>query len=143
MVKYILKSNAFEGVVTFGFANGFLVHFSNESTMNELQVRWLFTNFPFTTDSLESIRDKIHGKLELVPADLSFDAFWETYGKKVNRKRCEPLWKKLSDAERLTCLTSIPHYKSYLKRTGFRAQMDPENYLKKESFQNPWNSLTS
>jgi hypothetical protein len=142
MVKYMLTSKSFEGDVVFGFEGGFLVFFKNSAKMNELQIRWLFTNFPFTLESLEAISAKITGKLDLVPQDLGFDAFWEAYGKKINRKRCEPLWKKLSDAEKMTCLISIPAYNGYLKRVSYRPKMDPENYLRRESFQNPWNSLT-
>lgn len=143
MIKYVMTSPKFEGKILFGFRDGFLAYFENQSTLPELGIRWLFTNFPFMIDNMEDLRGKISGKLELMPTDLSFDAFWEAYAKKVNRKRCEPLWKKLSDAERMTCLQSIPAYNSYLKRMGNRAKLDPENYLKREAFQNPWHSLTS
>lgn len=139
----MMTSPRFEGKIIFGFTGQFLTYFENTSDLSELGVRWLFTNFPFTVEALESIRGKISGKLDMMPTDLGFDAFWEAYGKKVNRKRCEPLWKKLSDSERMTCLQSIPAYNSYLKRMGNRAKLDPENYLKRESFQNPWQSLTS
>jgi len=141
--KYILTSPSFAGNVVFGFYGGYLVTFSNESEMNGDQRKWLYTHFPFTLQNLTAIQTQIKGRLEQVPVDLTFDAFWEVYGKKVNRKRCEPQWKKLSEAERITCLRSIPAYNSYLKRMHNRAKLDPENYLRRESFQNPWNSLTS
>jgi hypothetical protein len=141
--KYILTSPSFKGNAVFGFSGGFLSYFENESEMNEEQLRWLYGHFPFTLENLVAIQSKIKGRLEQVPTDLGFDVFWDSYDKKVNRKRCEPLWKKLTDAERITCLRSIAAYNSYLKRVGFRAKMDPENYLKREAFSNPWNSLTS
>lgn len=143
MTKYVMTSGRFEGKILFGFNGGFLVFFENQSDLSELGIRWLFTHFPFTLEALEQMRGRISGKLDLVPSDLSFDTFWEAYAKKVNRKRCEPLWKRLSDAEKMTCLQSIPAYNSYLKRMGNRAKLDPENYLKREAFQNPWQSLTS
>jgi hypothetical protein len=142
MIKYVLTSGRFEGKILFGFRGGYLAFFENSSNLDELGMRWLFNQFPFTLEVLEDMKSKISGRIELMPSDLSFDAFWEAYSKKVNRKRCEPLWKKLNDAERMTCLQSIPAYNGYLKRMN-RAKLDPENYLKREAFQNPWNSLIS
>lgn len=143
MIKYMMTSSKFSGKIIFGFDNDFLAFYHDNSELNEAQKRWLFTNFPFTLEGLKAISKVIQGKLELVPIDLSFDAFWDEYAKKVNRIRCEPLWKKLSDAEKMTCIISIKHYDNYLKRMGNRAKLDPENYLKKESFQNNWASLKS
>lgn len=141
--KYILTSPSFKGNVVFGFSEGYLVAFENQSEMNEPQRKWLYTHFPFTLKNLTAIQTQIKGRLDQVPVNLDFESFWDAYDKKVNRKRCEPLWKKLSEADRITCLRSIPAYNSYLKRMNNRAKLDPENYLKKESFQNTWNSLSS
>ncbi|WP_143960253.1 glutathione S-transferase family protein [Litoribacter populi] len=143
MEKYVLTSSSFSGNVVFGYVGGFLAYFHNNASMNQEQIKWILTHLPLSLKNLEEIRSKIKGKLEMIPPDLSFDAFWEAYGKKVNRKRCEPLYKKLTDAEKITCLMSIPAYNSYLKRMGNRAKLDPENYLKKEAFQNPWSQITS
>lgn len=143
MVKYVLTSGSFKGNAVFGFSEGFLVYFDNQAEMNPEQTRWLLTNFPFTVKNLEAIQSKIKGKLELIPPDISFDAFWDIYSKKVNRKRCEPLWGKLTEADRIECIMSIKPYDSYLRRMGNRAKLDPENYLKREAFRNPWNQLTS
>ncbi|AEL23869.1 hypothetical protein [Cyclobacterium marinum] len=141
--KYVLTSSAFRGNVVFGFCDGFLVYFNNESEMNTLQTKWLLTNLPFTRENLEAIKPIIKGKIEVIPHDLSFASFWDAYNKKVNKKRCEPLWNKLSEADKITCLMSIKSYDGYLRRMGGRAKLDPENYLKRESYHNPWNQLTS
>lgn len=143
MKKYILTSQSFKGNIFFGYEEGFLVHYDNQSQMEPVQLRWLLTNFPLTFKNLEAIKPKIKGRIEEVPVDVSFDGFWEAYGKKLNRKRCEPLWRKLTESDQITCIKSIPAYNSYLKRMNGRAKLDPENYLRTEAFQNPWNSLTS
>jgi hypothetical protein len=138
-----MKSQSFEGTVIFGFdAEGLLKFYENDSEMNQKQSAWLLDNFPFSLQHLKEVQGKIKGKLEEIPADLSFDAFWNKYRKKVNRKRSEPLWRKMSDSERMLCLMSINSYDNYLKRTG-RAKLDPENYLKKYSWETNWNQITS
>ena len=143
ITKYIMKSQSFGGTVVFGFdEEGALKYYENESEMNLAQSQWLFSNFPFTLDHLQQVQGKIKGKVELIPADLSFEKFWNAYNKKLNRKRSLPLWNKMSDADKVECLMSIKSYDSYLKRVK-RGKLDPENYLKRESWTNNWNQITS
>lgn len=139
MKKYILTSPMFTGSVTFGYNDdGFLVLYQNETEMNPTQHSWLLANNPVNGQYLEQLAKRIKGQLKEVPADLSFDTFWDKYDKKINRKRCEPMWKKLSDAEKLQALTNIKPYERYLERSGFRGKADPENYLKKEYYAVDW-----
>ncbi|MBS4064199.1 MAG: hypothetical protein KGZ74_06540 [Chitinophagaceae bacterium] len=142
-IKYTLTSPKFTGKLVFGYTNGLLTHFECAAQMKEEGYKWILENFPLVPSTLKKMADAIPGKMEVVPEDLSFDAFWNAYGKKANRHRCEPLWNKLSDADRIECLSSIKPYDSYLKRVNYRAKLDPENYLKKEAFRNNWNQLTS
>ncbi len=131
----------FKGSVEFGFSDeDFLIYFHNDSEMNAEQQMWLLNKVPRTIHLINELATTIKGKLEEIPVDLSFDAFWTKYGKKINRKRCEPLWKKLKDTERMQALRSIEPYKAYLQRSGFRGQLDPENYLKNGSYETNWNS---
>ena len=141
MKKYILTSPLFQGSVEFGFSDeGFLVFYHNDSYMNAQQQMWLLNKVPRTIELVTPLAQEIKGKLEEIPEDLSFDAFWVKYDKKINRKRCEPLWKKLKDAERLQVLRNIEPYKAYLKRSGWRGQADPEKYLRDRYFETNWNS---
>lgn len=142
-IKYTLTSAKFTGKLVFGYTNGLLTYFENAAQIQDTGYKWILDNFPTSPDILKKMADAIPGKMEVVPEDLSFDAFWNTYGKKANRHRCEPLWNKLSDADRIECLSSIKPYEGYLKRVSWRAKLDPENYLKKEAFRNNWNQLTS
>jgi len=143
MEKYVLTSASFKGNVVFGYSGGVLTFYHNESDMNEKQSEWLFLHFPFTLAALVKIKSIIKGKLEQIPPDISFDAFWTKYDKKVNRKRCEPLYAKLTEADKIMALMSILPYHNYLKRMNGRAKLDPENYLKREAFRNNWNQLNS
>lgn len=142
-IKYTLTSAKFTGKLVFGYTDGLLTYFENGAEMQETGYRWILDHFPINPEILKKMADAIPGKMEVVPDDLSFEAFWNAYGKKANRHRCEPLWKKLSEADRIECLSSIKPYDNYLKRVNYRAKLDPENYLKKEAFRNNWNQLTS
>lgn len=142
-IKYTLTSGKFPGKLVFGYTDGLLTYFECAATIKTESYQWVLANFPCTPVHLKSMADQIPGKMEVVPEDLSFEAFWEAFGKKENKHRCEPLWKKLTEADRIECLSSIKPYDGYLKRMNWRAKLSPENYLKKEAFRNNWNSMTS
>lgn len=142
-IKYTLTSAKFPGKLVFGYSDGFITFYQCAAEIKPAAYKWILENFPLTPGHLKKMADAIPGKMEVVPEDLSFDAFWEAYAKKVNKIRCELLWKKMSEADRIECLSSIKAYDGYLRRMNGRAKLDPENYLKKESFRNNWNQLTS
>lgn len=141
MKKYILTSDYFIGSVTFGFNTAnWLTFFSNDAEFKEdRQYKWLFDveRFPIRLEQIADLAKKIKGTLKEVPADLSFDTFWDKYEKKINRKRAEPMWNKLSDAERMQAIMNIKPYDCYLQRTGI-GKAHPENYLKKEYYSVDW-----
>lgn len=139
--KYILKSKRFEGSVVFAYKEGKLCLYSNDSSMSEVQVKWLLPNLPLERDHLEDFQRQIKGTITIAPIDLTFGHFWEIYKRKINRKRVEPLWKKMTDSMRTACLLNIPIYDAFLKRSGGRGKLDPENYLRQESYNTNWNEV--
>lgn len=140
MKKYVLTSPRFAGNVTFWYnEDDILVYFHNEAEMNIQQHSWLLRHLPTQEDAIKPLSSVIEGTLELLPEDLSFDRFWNAYARKVNRARVEPMWKKMSDAEKLQAIMQIKPYERYLQRTGFRGKADPENYLRKGYFTTDWN----
>lgn len=42
--------------------------------------------------------------------DSSFSDFWQAYGKKVDKHKCEQRWRKLTPAERVAALAAVPAY---------------------------------
>ena len=143
MKKYSLTSQSFAGAVVFGYSNeGFLVLYSNASEMTAQQQEWLLNKLPVNIINISELAKVVKGKLEEMPEDLSFDCFWESYGKKINKKRCEPMFNKLDDVEKYRAISTIVPYKNYLKRSGWRGQADPEKYLKDRYFETNWNSET-
>lgn len=144
MIKYILTSEMFQGAVTFGFNEfGWLIYFNNDADFTDVQHAWLFDstkdNFPKHINVVQQLTAKIKGKLTEVPPDVSFDAFWDAYANKKNRKRSEGLWNKLNEPQRLKCILSVKPYLSYLGRVKWRNQADPDTYLRNEQFDTDWN----
>lgn len=138
MKKYVLTSPSFAGSVELGYDfNGHLVFYSYAAEMSEKQLQWFLPRLPKNEVELNGLKAVVKGELKEVPADLSFDAFWDKYDKKINRKRCEPIWKKLTDAQKMQALMNVPAYDSYLQRTGI-GKAHPDNYLTREYFSVDW-----
>lgn len=70
--------------------------------------------------------------------EISFDMFWNAYDQKINRKRCEQLWTRLSMMERIEAWQGIDKYNLFLKRKEWRNRADPEKYLKEQYWNNDW-----
>jgi hypothetical protein len=75
-------------------------------------------------------------KVEQVPTDLSFNAFWEKYAYKVGRKeRTMKLWAGMNDLDRIKCLNSIPAYNYYLTTKPSMERLYPETYLNQRRYE--------
>lgn len=140
MKKYILTSPKFTGTVVFGYSpdTDFLKLYHNESEMSDQQQVWLLQHLPYSLAEVVSLAKKISGTLEEIPQDISFDVFWELYGRKVNLKRCKPLFDGLSDENKLLAITRIKPYFKYCERTGFRGKADPDKFLRNQYFETDW-----
>ena len=71
--------------------------------------------------------------------EVTFDMFWIAYNKKINRKRCEPIWNKLSKPKQVKAYYGVKSYDKYLKVESWRQKADPENYLRNEMWENEYN----
>ena len=56
-----------------------------------------------------------------------FDAFWDAYGKKVERVKCERIYAKLTEAERLAIKNQLPDYVASTPDVKYRK--NPQTYL--------------
>jgi uncharacterized protein YdaU (DUF1376 family) len=63
--------------------------------------------------------------------NVSFETFWNLYGKKVGAKdKCEKKWNKLTDEVRQKIIDTLPKFKASIKEKQF--QPFPETYLNQE-----------
>ena len=66
--------------------------------------------------------------------NVSFDEFWDLYDKKQDRPKCERLWSKLKDQERLDIMAYIPKYKQAQPDKQYRK--NPQTFLNNRSWEN-------
>jgi len=53
--------------------------------------------------------------------------FWNPYGKKIDRKKCYRMWRRLTEGERKAIAEDIPHYVQHAHDPAFRK--NPLTYL--------------
>ena len=63
----------------------------------------------------------------IIHSIFSFDEFWEAYGKKVDKKKCEKIYAKISEQERAKIKTHVPQYVASKPEKKYRK--DPQTYL--------------
>jgi hypothetical protein len=81
-------------------------------------------------------------KITEVPADLSFERFWDKYHYKVGKKaKVQQLWTALNDADRTKALAAIPEYHKWLTRAKI-APVYPETYLSQRRWENDFTGST-
>lgn len=68
------------------------------------------------------------------PLNISFDDFWDLYDKNQDRPKCERLWSKLSDQERLDIMAYLPKYKQSQPDKKYRKH--PQTFLNNRSWEN-------
>lgn len=140
MKKFILKSPKFEGHVIFGYDhNGDIVFYEN-NIANEVVVKWMKRFLPVDEKELEVFKTKIQATVTEIQEDLTFERFWVVYDKKINRKRAEPLYDKLNDAEKMQAIVRIKAYHEYCQ-AKHRGVADPEKYLRDRFFETEWGNL--
>lgn len=71
----------------------------------------------------------IHG-----PALDGFETWWNMYGKKIDRGKCEKKWAKLSFVEKQACIASTPAYVASTPDLQFRRH--PMTFLNNKSWEN-------
>lgn len=68
---------------------------------------------------------------EVVPVlDPSFDKFWDLYGKKIDRKKCQMRWRQLSSLDKERILEQLPAYTA--ANPDIRYRKNPLTYLNGE-----------
>ncbi len=103
----------------------------------KLKVPSKYTNVLDFTTAFQS--DSV--KAEEVDFEITFDMFWETYDKKINKKRCIYLWNRLKGYERNRAYFGYPKYQRHLQINQWKAKKDPENYLKEKAWETDWSKV--
>lgn len=78
--------------------------------------------------------NEIENEIEYKEEKVPFEIFWNLYDKKIDRKKCEVKWNKLTDEEKTKCIEKLPDYIQATPDKKFRR--DPETYLNNKSWEN-------
>lgn len=140
MQKYLLQLKNISEPVSVIYAELLEVIDFTSSGLNEKQISYLKAQLPTTHTAFLVWLEASAVVASVTKADvtISFEQFWQRYGKKINRKRCEPLWNKLNAPKQFAAYKGIAEYEKYLKRESWRSKLDPENYLRNEVWENSY-----
>jgi len=138
----LLVSSKFDGEIELKYnENGVLEKFENRAKLDTEMIKWFFKYFPLTTGVLSWLIENTKTlRIKDVPIDITFASFWERYNRKINRKRCEPLYDKLDEGEKVKCIMAIKQYDFFVQLHS-RAKMDPENWLKRYGWETEWSKI--
>ena len=70
---------------------------------------------------------------EIKQTILTFDEFWDLYGKKVGKIKAQDLFEKTTEAERKLIKEFIPKYK--ISKPDLQYRKDPERFLKNRAWE--------
>ena len=139
--KYILipKANPSISILfKYGF-NQLLTEFKIEGEPTETQHQWILERMPVNEKFIEQYKKTDKFIITEVPMDLSFEAFWDAYDLKIDKKKqCQNLWHSMKDEERIKALLYIDVYNKQLKKTQVQKAY-PTTYLNQEYY-NVWQS---
>lgn len=138
MNKYVLTFKNTEGEIIYEYdSKGFLSTFNVKCEITAEQHKWLTQHMPFMEDEI-AMFDKIENvNIYLIPQDLSFEAFWNTYGYKMgNKKRAIKLWAELNEGDRVEVFKHLPKYAIYLKQRSGMQKVYPETFLSQRRWEN-------
>lgn len=87
MTRYTLVSDKWEGEISLSFYdNGYLATAELPEVIDRKAAEFFATSFPMHESVIEYYRAHSKVRITKLQADTSFDAFWNTYGKKVGSK---------------------------------------------------------
>lgn len=137
--SFTIKKSGNSATVILGYEEGVcrLAEIKTDGLRAE-QIGWILKTIPPVENDLPAIETAYPFILvESMPADLSFNAFWEAYAYKVGkRERALKIWTGLNDADRTKCLKSIPRYNQWLGTKFNMERLYPETYLAQKRYDN-------
>jgi hypothetical protein len=140
MKRFLLTSPKLDGPIELVYKScGMLARISvMDVTLTYDQLGLIVQQLPLNADDMNLLPKG----LKAVPAEfeVSFDDYWRAVKKKVNRKRCETLWGKMSRANQVLAVMTLAKYYKYLQRNN-RMEADPETYLSKAYYETEWEKI--
>jgi hypothetical protein len=146
MKKFIITSPSFTGEINVLYGLDWKLLFIDflKCDLSDEQMQYFKDKLPVNltgedkTESLTQCFGK--SKLNIVEEGyfVSFDQWWTRYNLKRNRARCEKLWHKLSDADKVNAFFKLGMYDRHLALEQWKTKADPDTYLRNKYWNNEW-----
>lgn len=140
MRKFVLTSSKMEGQIEIVFNENeiSIVDFSKAKLTVE-QRDYFLRHVAVCLFDLEAFVKQSRFTCVEADIEITFEMFWDKYAFKVDRKRAEKIWDKMSKAKKISAFYGIDRYDRYLRRTAdWRNKMEPKTYLKNERWEDEW-----
>lgn len=141
MRKFILTGAKFTGQIELVFDDReFIVMVDfQKANLNKNQTSYFLNNSPAIIPSLEGFVKDNHFTCVESDFEITWEMFWNKYAMKVDKKRAEAVWSKLSKNSKIAAFYGIDKYERYLRRTAtWRNKMEPKTYLANERWEDEW-----
>jgi hypothetical protein len=121
-MKKLICTGKFEGefFVVYNEEHQLVMFDFRDAVLTPKMVHYFTQNVPVLAD-VDHFK-AIFKTLTIIDEDyaVSFDMFWNRYDKKINLKRCQPLWEKLSKADQVRAYTGLNRYLRACKPISWR-----------------------
>lgn len=109
-----------------------------EGSFEKKQATWLFSNgrFPYSESIMKQWLEQLkkYFEIEIGIPEITFEYFYEIYGRKTTKKEASKFWGKMKEAERLKAVLAIKKYISNCKYSQ-RQPVDPIRYLRNARYE--------
>lgn len=143
MKKFIATGN-FEGQVEVVYGEHGLLHEVKYggAQLSHVQLDWLQQNLPTVLDAGFAEFAK-RSKLTWIEEryEISFEVFWEAYGLKHNKKRCEAKWNRMSKADRVKAYMGLAAYFRHLQLNPWKNKAGCDTYLEDRYYDTDWSKM--
>ncbi|MEQ1554088.1 MAG: hypothetical protein ABL929_07915 [Ferruginibacter sp.] len=69
---------------------------------------------------------------------ILFETFWQKYNHKFNKDRCEKLWQKMSNADKVLAYFGLDKYHRFLRKNVGHLKLHPDTYLRNRAWENDY-----
>jgi hypothetical protein len=139
MKKFIITSERIGGEIELYYEEEVVSAISfSKAQMTAVQKRAFLNEVPVLLADLEAFVLQRNITCIASSITITFDMFWDKYNFKVDKKRAQAIWDKLTNNQQIAAFYGIDKYKRYLKRTDWRNQMEAKSYLRNERWEDEW-----
>lgn len=138
MRRYILTSKKFQGQIFLSYNPRGTISIIDmmNAEIDPFSTAHFLRSVPLNESNLPTA---FSSEVTIVADDfkVTFEDFWNGYNFKINKKRCIPLWDKMTISQQVKAFYGVREYDKYLARVK-RIKCDPERYLRDEMYENEW-----